>query len=221
MSDRSTDPGVAGLPAELTRLLPPATVATWLTVSPLVPASAYLAGGTGLTVHLLHRVSRDLDFFCESDDDLEVTARALERAGSVLFDVRRADTLSGTFDTTKLQVFSVPRVTLLEPTVSVAGVRVASIRDILAMKLKTLIDRGALRDYFDLMTIEQQTGLTVLDGLELAIAKFHPPDPEGFRAQMLRGVRTTHDVEDDPTLPIESATVTGYWANRSRSLPRH
>lgn len=209
------------IPAELKRLLPPATVAAWLKVSRLVPASAYLAGGTGLTVHLLHRVSRDLDFFCESDEDLEETAQSLDCAGSVFYDERSTNTLTGTFDETKLQIFSVPHVTLLKPTVTVAGIRVASVPDILAMKLKTLVDRGEMRDYFDLMMIEQQAGLSVLHGLDLAIEKFHPAEPEGFRTLMLLGLRSTHDVEEDPTLPIDSAKVTEYWANRARSLPDH
>lgn len=185
-----------------------------------MPSSAYLAGGTGLTVHLLHRVSRDLDFFCEYAEDLEELAQRLNSSGRVVFDQRDSSTLTCTFDDTKVQVFNVPRLALLEGTTSTAGLKIASVRDILAMKLKALIDRGEMRDYFDLMMIEKQAGLTVEYGLTLAVAKFHPVDQDLFTAQILRGLRTTSDVGKDPTLPVTTDEIAQYWERRARGLPR-
>jgi predicted nucleotidyltransferase component of viral defense system len=43
----------------------------------------------------------------------------------------------------------------------IAGLRVASLRDLAATKIKVIGDRGELRDYFDLMVIEQRTPVTV------------------------------------------------------------
>lgn len=46
------------LPERIRRILPPDTAKTWSTLAPLVPAAAYLGGGTAIAVHLGHRVSR-------------------------------------------------------------------------------------------------------------------------------------------------------------------
>lgn len=72
-------------------------------MAPLVPDSAYLAGGTGLTVHLHHRVSRDLDFMLEHDEDLERLREALEEAGRLGVTYQDAGTLHGMLDGTKVQ----------------------------------------------------------------------------------------------------------------------
>ena len=66
---RDTQPG-NDLPADLKDYLPERTADAWVKLAPLVPSSAYLAGGTGLTVHLHHRVSRDLDFMLRQPEDL-------------------------------------------------------------------------------------------------------------------------------------------------------
>ena len=208
------------LPPELGRFLPAGTAESWRTVAPLAPESAYLAGGTALAVHLLHRVSRDLDFFWEHDEDLRGVALALEKAGRVLLDVRTADTLSGTFNDTRIQMFSTPNLTLVEPTTTVAGVRVAGVADILAMKLKAILDRGALRDYFDLMVIEQRTSLRVNNGLSLMVDKFRPDFPDSVTAMVIHALGSTDDVEDDPGLPVGRDVIETYWARRSAELRR-
>ena len=171
-------------------------------------------------MHLLHRVSRDLDFFCEREEDLQGVAIVLQGAGRVIFDVRTADTLSGTFNDTRIQVFSTPRLTLVEPTTTVAGVRVAGVADILAMKLKAILDRGALRDYFDLMIIEQQTNLRVDRGLSLLVDKFRPDAPDSIIAMVIRALGSTDDLEDDPGLPVGRDVIETYWARRSAELGR-
>ena len=48
----------------------------------------------------------------------------------------------------------------------------------MAMKLKVVGDRGELRDYFDLMTIEQRTNRTVDEGLALFLERFQPEFPD-------------------------------------------
>jgi Nucleotidyl transferase AbiEii toxin, Type IV TA system len=51
------------LPAWLRDILPEGTATAWLAIRDVLPASAYLGGGTAIAVHLRHRMSRDLDFF--------------------------------------------------------------------------------------------------------------------------------------------------------------
>lgn len=59
----------------------------------------------------------------------------------------------------------------LEPTTAVAGLQVAGLGDPLAMKLNAIAGRGQLRDYYDLMAIEQHGGRSVEEGLALYLAR--------------------------------------------------
>jgi len=183
-----------------------------------VPESAYLVGGTALTVHLLHRVSRDLDFFLERVEDLAALAHALEEAGLVIFDQRDERTINCTFNETKVQVLDATSQKLLQPTIPVGGVRVASVADILATKLKVISDRGELRDYFDLMVIEKTAGIRIEDGLAWALNKYDPRDRTEFVRRTIRALDHTDDLLDDPGLPVSRAEIVLYWARRSADL---
>jgi hypothetical protein len=72
---------------------------------------------------------------------------------------------------------------LLATPAMVEGLRIAALEDLIAMKLKVVGDRGELRDYFDLMAIEQQTGRTVEEGLSLFLARFAPANPTNCSPQ--------------------------------------
>ena len=72
-----------GLPADLKEYLPQRTVDTWVKLAPLVPPSGYLAGGTGLTVYLRHRISRDLDFMMAEAEDLSRLRHEIDQRGIV------------------------------------------------------------------------------------------------------------------------------------------
>ena len=213
-----SDDSESGLPSELRAKLPGDTAATWLTIAPLMPESAYLAGGTALAVHLLHRVSRDLDFFLERHEDLEALAQAFESAGKVLFIVRSDDTIDCEFNATKVQVLEAATQRLLRPTQMVAGVRVASVDDIMATTLNVIIKRGALRDYFDLMSIETQRDLYLEEGMSLAIEKYQPAAPAAFVLNIAKAIGSFDDVEDDPGLPLTRTSIESYWQSRLREV---
>ncbi len=160
------------LPAELVAALPDDTARSWELIAPIVPEGAYLAGGTALAVHLHHRVSRDLDFFFARPVDLDEVTAALQSRGPFAVTLRDAGTLNGVFSDTGVQFLSAENQHQLEPTTSVAGIEVAGIGDILAMKLKVIGDRGELRDYFDVMQIERQGRRTAEEGLGLYMARY-------------------------------------------------
>jgi hypothetical protein len=83
---------------------------------------------------------------------------------------------------------------LLESPTPIAGLHVARISDLMAMKLKVVGDRGELRDYFDLMTIEQQTGRLVDEGLALFLERFQPEYPDQAINHILLGLGYFDDV---------------------------
>jgi hypothetical protein len=185
-----------------------------------MPDSAYLVGGTGLMVHLQHRVSRDLDFFLEQPEDLDALWKSFEGAGKVLASERSAGTINCLFNGTKVQVLEATTQRLISPTSRVAGIRVASVADIMATKFNVILARGELRDYFDLMCIEEQVGLQAEVGINLAIQKYNPKDKETFVLSVLKALSSFNDVADDPDLPTRRKVIEEYWARRQLQLAR-
>lgn len=205
------------IPPDLVPFLPGATADTWVKLAPIVPESAYLAGGTGLTVHLRHRVSRDLDFMLERDEDLERLREALEEVGRLGVTYQDASTLNAMLDGTKVQFLRAADQKMLRRAIVVAGIRVASVEDILAMKLKVIMDRGELRDYFDLMEIDRRA-IRVEEGIALFLERYRPRESDQTVAAVVRSLAYLDDVADDPALPVGRDAVQDYWTRRQREV---
>lgn len=210
------------LPEQLRNVLPAETVTAWELLAPVIPAPAYLAGGTAIAVHLGHRVSHDLDFFYHRNAiDLDELARTIETVGPFAITMRAPGTLTGLFLRTKIQFLHADQIApqrfLMQP-IEVAGLRVAGLDDLLAMKLKVVGDRGELRDYFDLMTIEQRAGRSVEEGLQLFLARFQPEYPQDALGHIVRGLGYFDDVEPDDQLPVSRQTIVDYWTGRHPSV---
>ena len=206
------------LPDWLLPYLPAGTAHTWEAVAPLVPPSGYLVGGTALTVHLRHRVSRDLDVFLSRREDLDALARALADVGRLHVSHLDDSTLNATLDSTRLQFLEAADQKAVAPTSLVGGLQVASVEDLAAMKLKVIVDRGELRDYFDLMVLDSTGTVPVEEGLAHFFARYDPPNPRQYDSLILRALSYTDDVEDDPGLPVKRAEVTGYWSRRAPAV---
>jgi hypothetical protein len=96
--------------------------------------------------------------------------------------------------------------------------RVAQLSDLIAMKLKVVGDRGELRDYFDLMIIEQRTGRTADEGLALFVERFQPEYPQQAINHILLGLGYFDDVDPDDALPVPRAKIVDYWTRRQREI---
>ena len=130
-------------------------------------------------------------------------ARRLTAAGPFAVTERSAGTLNGVFSATKVQFLHADEARpqhLLEQPEEVDGLHVAGLSDLMAMKLKVVGDRGELRDYFDLMTIEQRTGRTADEGLALFVARFQPEHPQQAINHILLGLGYFDDVDPDDAL---------------------
>jgi hypothetical protein len=88
----------------------------------------------------------------------------------------------------------------------------------MAMKLKVIGDRGELRDYFDLMTIEQRTGRTADEGLALFVARFQPEYPQQAINHILLGLGYFDDVDPDDALPVPRNQIVDYWTRRQPEI---
>ena len=213
------------LPPALHDVLPPDAATTWQRIAPILPSSAYLSGGTALAIHLQHRVSRDLDFFLERPVNLKQLRERLAGLGPLhvdtFDDLPGRQTLNVVFSATKLQFLEASTLVVLEPFHEIAGVRVAGIGDLLATKLKVILDRPELRDYYDLLVIERDAHRHAEEGLALAVRKYRPEAPDGFIANVLRGLASFGDVEDDPGVPMTRDEIERYWTARVPQIVAH
>jgi hypothetical protein len=183
-----------------------------------------LAGGTGITAHLRHRISRDLDFFSTDELDLDQILDGLRALDTV--DVLRItpDTLCVIVNGTRVEFLSTPTISLLRPTHTIAGLRVADLADIQAMKLRAVFSRGELRDYFDLMTLDADYPTEI--GVSLFLEKFGAEgnaafdDRPGVVQAIVRSLGYLDDVDDDPGLPIPRVTIEQFWHRRQPQIAR-
>jgi len=206
-----------GLPRGLREMLPVDTAYTWVLLRDHLPETLVLYGGTALAAHLHHRVSRDLDFFSAVDLDVPELRAMLDSLGTFAATTDDVDTLNGLFNDTKVQFLRTRHQDALESPIDVAGIPVASLRDIAATKLKTIADRGELRDYFDLMTIEQRTAITMEPALQDYQERYRTRERNTL-LHIIRALGTFSDVTDDPGLPVTRASIERYWTSRVRSL---
>ena len=114
-------------------------------------ADTRLVGGTALALQMGHRVSIDLDIFGQWDYS--------EDLGGEFSSIGQTEKESGTPDG-KMLFFYINGVKVdcvaydmyewLEPPVEASGVRLAGIKDIAAMKVNAITNRGTRKDFVDM-----------------------------------------------------------------------
>jgi hypothetical protein len=192
----------------------------WQALVGNLPAGAYLVGGTGIAAHLGHRVSRDLDFFVAEPFEPEELARILDRIDRFAPTQIAAGTLNGYLGETRIQFIDARDQQPVDPNVNIGGIPVAGLRDLLATKLKVIGDRGELRDYFDLLVLERDTGHHVEEGLAIVIERYRPATPEATTLHIVRALGYLDDVADDPGLPMDRTEIETYWHQRQPEIVR-
>lgn len=205
------------IPDSVRSVLPGDIANTWETVAPALPDELYLGGGTGLAVHLKHRVSRDLDFFYHQKAvDLDELRSTLEGLGPFAVTDASSGTLNGVFSATRVQILHAdedePQRRLETPT-DVGGINVAAISDILAMKLSAIAGRGELRDYFDLMVIDQGP-YPMETGLAFFLERYNRQGDSSALDPVVRALGYLADVDDDELLPTPKEEIERYWHKR-------
>jgi hypothetical protein len=126
-------------------------------LGPALPDDAYLAGGVAVALTFEHRISRDLDFFVPNEFDPGRLAEQLEAklaAGSLTITNTAASTLYVELDGVPASIiaYGYPLLSPAKPATDL-GTRVASLEDLVAMKLSAIAARGAARDFWDLHTL--------------------------------------------------------------------
>ncbi len=201
-----------------TAILPQAQQEIWPLLAPAPRLSFVLYGGTAVALHLGHRVSIDFDFFRSAPLDKK------ELQASFAF-LREAKTLQEDENTLVVSVkmpsgpvkisffgrFHIGRIGDPLQT-SDATLLVASMEDLLATKLKAILDRAEAKDYRDIAAM-LSADVSLEKGLG-AFAKMYGKDP----ALALRAIGYFKD-GDLPTLPKSDQDVLRAARDRVTEIP--
>lgn len=160
-------------------ILPERQQRLWPSLAGLAAVGFVLYGGTAIALRYGHRVSVDFDFFSDRPLDRQRLSRALPWMNTALALQDQPETLtlltSGDQVQTGVKVSFFGGLTIgrvAEPDYTLDRVAlVASPPDLLATKLKVLLQRAERKDYLDVATL-LDSGLALSDGLAAAQALY-------------------------------------------------
>lgn len=120
----------------------------------ILPKGTYMAGGSALALHFGHRISVDFDFFTPLSFSSSSLAEKLKTFGDFKTKTLVSDTLLGTFNEVQFSIFFYKYPLLFSP-IKFLGIDVADPKDIGAMKISAIMDRGTKKDFIDLFFLSQ------------------------------------------------------------------
>lgn len=178
------------MPAEFAprlETLPAAQRELWSLLAPSVSLGLVLYGGTAIALQIGHRQSIDFDFFSDVAlnkeglrENLPFLADAAvlqDEPNTLVVSVRRP---SGEVKLSFFGGLAIGRVG--EPRLTTDGVlRVASPLDLLATKLKAILDRAEAKDYIDIVAL-LRAGVALEEGLAAFRAMFHGEPATALKA---------------------------------------
>lgn len=139
-----------------------------------------LVGGTSLALQYGHRNSVDLVFFGSLDDDLIAFRGCLENIGHVNILKETKSIRIYDIDGVKIDFVDYSRYSWLSDSIEKEGLRLASPKDIAAMKINAIEGRGSRKDFVDIYYLLQHFSLNEI--LDFYQKKY--PDHSLFRALM-------------------------------------
>lgn len=117
-----------------------------------------LVGGTALALQIGHRNSIDLDFFGNFEIDESEILTELEKFGNVMKSASSKNILVCTVNDIKVDFVNY-KYPFLDNHINIEGIRMASPKDIAAMKLNAIEGRGTKKDFIDLFFLLNQFSL--------------------------------------------------------------
>jgi len=205
-------------------VLTPEIRKVWDAVGSAAPPASLLLGGTALAIYLEHRQSDDLDLFVHGPFDQTDLLQKLRGMGRVEHEFVEEGTLNCVFEDVKLQFLHAIGQSQIGPGRRVGEMPVGSFPDIAATKLKVVGDRGELRDYYDLMCIEEQGQADVHQMLEWYCRRYQLQRTDQSVFHIVRALGSLHDVADDPWLthslgdPDLLERVSDFWRARQPQI---
>ena len=160
-------------------------------------SSHRLVGGTSLALQFGHRLSIDLDFFSENLIEHEEILINIKPLGKVDI-VSKSKYISYFYiNDLKVDFVSLPYKWIDEPVLE-DSIRLASIKDIAAMKLAAITNRGSKKDFIDLALLIDQLGLRQMMNL------YHEKYPDGMEMMVLKSLVyfDDADIQSDPIMLV-------------------
>jgi predicted nucleotidyltransferase component of viral defense system len=153
-----------------TRTIEPATLGLLkkLMTEPLIEPF-YLVGGTALALQLGHRFSIDLDFFTHLPYDKDKLFEFLKQDYNMQMELTNKVITIAFINDIKIDLVNV-KYTPQYPMHTIEGVRMLDIKDIAAMKLNAVTQRGSKKDFYDIYFLLKKISLN--DMLNLYEEKF-------------------------------------------------
>jgi len=159
--------------------LPPPQRELWPRLAPSVKLGFVLYGGTATALRLAHRTSVDFDFFTENPIDPAELSQELGFIRESTVVQQQKDTLSvlapsdgGNVKISFFGEISIGRVGIPDLTPD-GAMKMASLEDLLATKLKVLLQRVESKDYRDIVAI-LRSGVKLETGLAAAASMYSP-----------------------------------------------
>jgi hypothetical protein len=198
-------------------LLPDTLRAIKLVSSNQTVKQAYLAGGTALALQLGHRISIDLDFFTDIKFNEQSLSAELSELPSYEEEGNSWQTVWGKINETKFSIFYY-KYPLIEEVKNFEGLKIASTKDIAAMKINALEDRGTKRDFIDVYFLSKTFTLDQM--LEFYNQKYSSLNDHLY--SILRSLSYFEDADQDETpnmiIPIEWEEVKQFFIGESKRL---
>jgi hypothetical protein len=168
--------------------------------------SFYLGGGTGLALQIGHRRSEDLDFLSSQTFDENQLAHEISEL-QVLQQYR--GTVHGVLNGVRLSFLYYP-VALIKETYQWAGIKIASVPDLIGEKFKTVSQRGAKKDFCDLYAVFK-SGISIPQGCLYFRQRFENTGIQFY--SVLKGLIYFDDAESDPDPIWLQADFSTDWEN--------
>lgn len=158
-----------------------------------------LVGGTSLALQYGHRSSVDLDMFGDVPDDDQSLLEILEGFGRVQGQKTSKYIKSFVVDGIKVDFVNYSRYPWLEEAVVENGLRLASPKDIAAMKAYAIQNRGSKKDFIDMYFLLQH--FTLEEILCWYAQKY--PNYSMFRTRMALTYFEDAENQNNPTMFVE------------------
>ena len=170
--------------------------------------STRLVGGTALALHLGHRKSVDLDMF-GTFDPIVSYRKLLADAGHSVEGAENGTVQSLRVNNVKVDLVNYPY-PWLDDAIEEGNIRLAGLRDIAAMKLSAVANRGRKKDFIDVARLLDVFSLDQM--LSLYKEKFSVSE----LSFPLRGVMYFDDAEEDPMPEMFDSNFT--WENVKKTV---
>lgn len=149
-----------------------------------------LVGGTALALQCGHRISVDIDLFGRVNIDADVMSMELAAFDKVQVLNSSSNMIFVTIDGVKVDIVNY-RPKWIEEAVVIDGYRMAGLRDIAAMKLSAITNRGRKKDFYDLCELLQHLSLSEM--MDAMTQKY----PENSPFLTIKSLSYFADAEED------------------------